>query len=545
MRKQIHDNPIDRGHSCTLSHGTWRRVGAKLACAGACALMAGQLLLPSVALAADWVNVGGTQYDAGTAAGDEAGTWSWDGADDMKLNGYDGGSIGAKGSLNIDVTGINTVTADARQSAIEVKDGNLAITGEGTLNATAQDNVLTASGDGITNGDITISGSSVNVISTGSFIYSTGIRAKSGNVKIDKGADVKIEAKKSDGLYRPPQSAYGIFADGKPGGRVAQESGQEEPDYVSVHGGDVTIDGAKLAIKTADGPYYSAGIHTLGINKNTLLQIVNGADVEILAGDAVLSSRGIDAQAEGGSTWMLVQKSNLTVRTGGNVSEPNPGPRREDYGIIAAGYDDLERPQIRIFKSNVEASGLTAGIYVVNRKTTGGGPSMNPALDIMYGSVITTPAGGTVRETAGNGLDYGTAGNGLVIGTAGSSTIQDVKTSSEVARNVGISYGDAAEPEPTPQPDPAPEPTPQPEPTPAPAPQPGGGSETGTPSVTPTQASSTAAASKPAAKAVAAQKSVGTLAATGDNAATAAAALGIAGASVIGAGFVASKRRDR
>ena len=507
--------------------------------------MAGQLLLPSVALAADWVNVGGTQYDAGTAAGDEAGTWSWDGADDMKLNGYDGGSIGAKGNLTIDVTGINTVTADVRQSAIEVKDGNLAITGEGTLNATAQDNVLTASGDGVTNGDITISGSSVNVISTGSFYCSNGIRAKSGNVKIDKGADVKIEAKKADGLHRPPQSAYGIFADGKPGGRVARESGQEEPDYVSVHGGDVTIDGAKVAIKTADGPYYSAGIHTLGINKNTLLQIVNGADVEILAGDAVLSSRGIDAQAEGGSTWMLVQKSNLTVRTGGNVSEPNPGPRREDYGIIAAGYDDLERPQIRIFKSNVEASGLTAGIYVVNRKTTGGGPSMNPALDIMYGSVITTPAGGTVRETAGNGLDYDTAGNGLVIGTAGSSTIQDIKTSNEVARNVVISYGDAAEPEPTPQPDPAPEPTPQPEPTPAPAPQPGGGSETGTPSVTPTQASSTAAASKPAAKAVAAQKSVGTLAATGDNAATAAAALGIAGASVIGAGFVASKRRSR
>ena len=545
MRKQIHDNPIDRGHSCTLSHGTWRRVGTKLACAGACALMAGQLLLPSVALAAEWVNVGGTQYNNGMAAGDEAGTWSWDGADDMKLNGYDGAGITAQGNLNIGVTGTNTITADAGQSAIEVKDGNLAITGEGALNATAQDNVLTALGDGITNGDITISGASVNVISTGTVYYSTGIRAKSGNVKIDKGADVKIEAKKSDGQRHPPQSAYGIFADGQPGGRVARESGQEEPDYVSVHGGDVTIDGAKVAIKTADGPYYSAGIHTLGINKNTLLQIVNGADVEILAGDAVLSSRGIDAQAEGGSTWMLVKKSNLTVRTGGNVSEPNPGPRREDYGIIAAGYDDLERPQIRIFKSNVEASGLTAGIYVVNRKTTGGGPSMNPALDIMYGSVITTPAGGTVRETAGNGLDYGTTGNGLVIGTAGSSTIQDVKTSSEVARNVVISYGDAAEPEPTPQPDPAPEPTPQPEPTPAPAPQPGGGSETGTPSVTPTQASSTAAASKPAAKAVAAQKSVGTLAATGDSAATTAAALGIVGASVVGAGFVASKRRDR
>ena len=72
------------------------------------------------ALAAEWVNVGGTQYDAGTAAGDEAGTWSWDGANDMKLNGYDGGSIGAKGNLTIGVTGTNTVTADAGQSAIAV-----------------------------------------------------------------------------------------------------------------------------------------------------------------------------------------------------------------------------------------------------------------------------------------------------------------------------------------------------------------------------------------------------------------------------------------
>ncbi|GEM_PF-6394050 len=41
MRKQIHDNPIDHDRACSLSHGTWRRVGAKLACAGACVLMVG------------------------------------------------------------------------------------------------------------------------------------------------------------------------------------------------------------------------------------------------------------------------------------------------------------------------------------------------------------------------------------------------------------------------------------------------------------------------------------------------------------------------
>ena len=41
-----------------------------------------------------------------------------------------------------------------------------------------------------------------------------------------------------------------------------------------------------------------------------------------------------------------------------------------------------------------------------------------------------------------------------------------------------------------------------------------------------------------------AKNTSGVLAATGDNAATTAAALGIAGASVIGAGFIASKRRS-
>ena len=199
MRKQIHDNPIDHGCSCALSHGTWRRVGAKLACAGACALMAGQLLLPSVALAADWVNVGGTQYDAGTAAGDDAGTWSWDGANDMKLNGYDGTGISAQGNLTIDVAGTNTITADAGQSAIAAKNGNLAITGDGTLNATAQTDVIAAEGDGNAGGDVTISGANVNVTASGAVNSATGIRATAGSVTIDKGADVKIEAKSAEG----------------------------------------------------------------------------------------------------------------------------------------------------------------------------------------------------------------------------------------------------------------------------------------------------------------------------------------------------------
>lgn len=47
------DKQAQRKSTCSLVHGTWRCVGAKIACAGACALMVGQLLLPSVALATE------------------------------------------------------------------------------------------------------------------------------------------------------------------------------------------------------------------------------------------------------------------------------------------------------------------------------------------------------------------------------------------------------------------------------------------------------------------------------------------------------------
>ena len=47
------DKQAQRERTCSLVHGTWRCVGARIACVGACALMVGQLLLPSVALATE------------------------------------------------------------------------------------------------------------------------------------------------------------------------------------------------------------------------------------------------------------------------------------------------------------------------------------------------------------------------------------------------------------------------------------------------------------------------------------------------------------
>lgn len=520
MQKQIHDNSINHGRACSLSHGTWRRVGAKLACAGACALMAGQLLLPSVALAAEWVNVGGTQYNK--AAGDDVGTWSWDGADDMKLNGYDGAGISAQGNLNIGVTGTNTVTADSLQSAIEVKDGNLAITGEGTLNATAEPqksrsavkvecgslaisgdvtlnatagtDAIAVSGDGKTGGDVDIRGANVNVTATNKVPHTIGIHTRAGNITINEGADVHVEAEANGGF-----GAVAVYAE----------------NISSEHGGCIAVDNAKLDAAARNGCSVSVALYSSG-GKDTYLSVTNGADVTLVASDRADVLDGVWMRAGDGVSRVLVENSSLTVRCGDGTGHS----RKHGYGIYSQSGSQSAIPRIDIINSNVEVSGNAAAIYAVNQGDAA------PCLSIDGGSVVTTPAGGTVRETAGNGL---------VIGAAGSSTIQDVRTSDEVARSVVISSGDAVEPEPTPQP----------EPTPAPTPQPGGGSETGTPSVTLTQASSTAAASKPAAKAVAAQKSVGTLAATGDNAATAAAALGIAGATVAAAGIAATKHRKR
>ena len=541
MRKQIHDNPIDHGRACSLSHGTWRRVGAKLACAGASVLMAGQLLLPSVALAADWVNVGGTQYDAGTAAGDEAGTWSWDGADDMKLNGYDGGSIGAKGNLTIGVTGTNTVTADAGQSAIAVKNGNLAITGDGTLNATAQTDVIAAEGDGNAGGDVTISGANVNVTASGAVNSATGIRATAGSVTIDKGADIKIEAKSAEGSWRPTVGTYGIFADNLPSRHAAQESEQEEPDYVSVHGGDVTIDAANLSIKTADAWQVSVCINTVGIKKNTLMKIVNGADVALSAGSAASLSAGISARSQSGAVWMLVEESNLTSRS---LSSANgiDAVRNQSFGIMAEANTGSETPRIKIRKSKIEASGATAGIYAINcndaTATLFRAARIDLSVNNLHGrAMITTPTDGAVRDVK-KVVDTGkwpSSQNGQVVGVAGSSAITDIVGSAEVAHDVVIDFGDGQEPEPTPDPEPAPEPDPMPNPEQKPDLKPVDKDAKTTTAVTKTVTTKTAVA----------KNGSGALAATGDNAATAAAALGIAGASVIGAGFVAFKRRNR
>ena len=127
QNRQLHRRRLRQG-VCALRRGN--RAGrlaqgdvGRLAGVAAVAT-AGSLMAPSAALAAECVNVGGTQYNAGTAAGDDAGTWAWDGADDMKLNGYNGGAIKAAGKLNIAYEGKNTVKTEPDYTGAAIKAQN-------------------------------------------------------------------------------------------------------------------------------------------------------------------------------------------------------------------------------------------------------------------------------------------------------------------------------------------------------------------------------------------------------------------------------------
>ena len=162
-----------------LAHGSWRRVTRRIVVGAVCALTVSSLLMPSVSLAAERVNVGDTWYEAGAAVGDEAGTWSWDGADDMKLNGYNGGAINAAGKLNIAYEGKNTVKTepDYTGAAIKAQDGTNQIAELNITSSNSTDELnVTAEADAIkSTGDLSISGpGTVNTTST----TSDGIEAK-------------------------------------------------------------------------------------------------------------------------------------------------------------------------------------------------------------------------------------------------------------------------------------------------------------------------------------------------------------------------------
>lgn len=235
------------------AQGGWRKVTWGVVAGVAAVATAGSLMAPSAAIAAEWVDVGGNQYNAGTAAGDDAGTWKWDGADDMKLNGYNGSAIKAEGKLNVNYSGNNTVTnGDGR--GVLVMDGanenaELNIKGDAssTLNVTSSGDAIMSAGDinidgaGTVNatstkadaidakGDLTIKGSG-NVNAAGD---SDGIRAD-GNITIDSSGTVTAKATEDQGIDAHENLTI------KGGGKVEASSAEDVAIWA---GGNIDISG--------------------------------------------------------------------------------------------------------------------------------------------------------------------------------------------------------------------------------------------------------------------------------------------------------------
>ena len=345
-----------------LAHGSWRRVTRRIVAGAVCALTVSSLLMPSVSLAAEWVDVDGVHHEAAAGpTGDAAGTWSWNGADDMKLNGYNGGAITAAGKLNIAYEGTNTVKTelDYTGAAIKAKDGTnqkaeLNITSSNSsdeLNVTAESDAIKSSGN------LSISGpGTVNTTSAGSdgieakgdlSITGSGtVNATGGTEGIQSGGKTTIDS--SGTVIAKGSDGYGIAAGSdliiKGGGKVEASSVENEAikakgnieisggsqvkaaseEDAAVYGkGSLTVTNASLnATGIGYGIYVYEGITLDGANV-TVRASSDGGDVLALYTDeddiVIKNASTVDALAEGRFSVAISTRNTSSNGAGGHI----------------------------------------------------------------------------------------------------------------------------------------------------------------------------------------------------------------------------------
>ena len=541
-----------------LAHGSWRRVTRRIVAGAVCALTVSSLLMPSVSLAAEWVKVGGNKYN--TAASDEAGTWSWDGADDLKLNNYNGGEIQAAGKLNVNYSGTNIVTAEWIES-INVSHGTnenaeLNIQGNegGTLSVTSTEDAILSTGNinidgaGSVNatstgfdainagGDLAIKGSG-NVNATGA---SDGIRAN-GNITIDDSGAVTARATKDKGIGADKNLTI------KGGGTVEVSSEKDAAveakgslaatnaslnvngvEYgVYAHKG-ITLDHANVTVRASKGRY--GGANALFTYQDDIV-VKNGSTVDAFAEgevSAAFSTRNDRPNEKGGHIYISDSVVKAIARYVENGDGPIPysenqdgetrrEPQGENIGIIAQTSEGVTPAVISIIRSKVTAEGDTAAIFA--RAMSADGKTIGTIK--IENAAIQTPEGGKVIDY--RKLRDGIYEAGQAIGT-GDATVDSLYIKA-VAKSTTIAPPEVAKSE-----DPKPDETKPAESKPAESkqnPKPEGSKPTEAVAASTTKA-----------------KTTGVLAATGDTSGAAIVATVLAGTAAIAAGTMASRKRS-
>ena len=567
-----------------LAHGSWRRVTRRIVVGAVCALTVSSLLMPSVSLAAEWVKVGETKYNAGTAAGDETGTWSWDGTDDLKLNNYNGGEIQAAGKLNVNYSGTNIVTADwiegikashgknenaelniqgdagSTLSVTSTEDailstGNINIDGAGSVNATS------ARFDAIdAEGDLAIKGSG-NVNATG---VSDGIRAN-GNITIDDSGAVTARATKDKGIgtdknltIKGGGTVEASSADGEAiwsGGNInisdgSQVKASSEKDAaveakgslaatnaslnangveygVYAHKG-ITLDHANVTVRTSKGRY--GGAIALFTYQDDIV-VKNGSTVDAFAEgevSAAFSTRNDRPNEEGGHIYI----SDSVVKAIARYVENGDGPIPYSENQDGETSPEPQGENIGIIAQTSE--GVTpAVISIIRSKVTAEGDTAAIFARAMSAdgktigtikienAAIQTPEGGKVIDY--RKLRDGIYEAGQAIGTG--DAVIDSPYNEAVAKSMVIAPPEVAKPE-----DPKPDETKPAESKPAESkqnPKPEGSKPT-----------------KAVAASITKAKTTGVLAATGDTSGAAIVATVLAGTAAIAAGTMASRKRS-
>lgn len=567
-----------------LAHGSWRRVTRRIVCGLACALTVSSLLMPSVSLAAEWVDVGGVRHEAAAGpAGDAAGTWSWDGADDMKLNGYNGGAIEAAGKLNVSYEGDNIVTnGDGR--GIKVKDGanenaELNIQGDAssTLNVTSSRDAITSVGSinidgaGTVNatstehdaidagGDVTIKGSG-NVNATGD---SDGIRAD-GNITIDNSGTVTAKATEDQGIDANENLIIkgggkveassikdnAIWADGNieiSGGSQVKASSEEDATIdgknsltvtnaslnasgvgygIYVYKG-ITFDGATVTVRASAGNDEASALFT---DEDDIV-IKNGSIVDAFAEgqfSTAISTRNYYPNEAGGHIYI----SDSVVKAIARYVENGDGPIPYSENQDGETRREPQGENIGIIAQTSE--GVTpAVISIIHSKVTAEGDTAAIFARAMSAdgktigtikienAAIQTPEGGKIIDY--RKLRDGIYEAGQAIGT-GDATVDSLYIKA-VAKSTTIAPPEVAKPE-----DPKPDETKPAESKPAESkqnPKPEGSKPTKAVAASTTKA-----------------KATGVLAATGDTSGAAIVATVLAGTAAIAAGTMASRKRS-
>ena len=560
-----------------LAHGSWRRVTRRIVAGAVCALTVSSLLMPSVSLAAEWVKVGGNKYN--TAASDEAGTWSWDGADDLKLNNYNGGEIQAAGKLNVNYSGTNIVTAEwiesinvshgtnenaelniqgdagSTLSVTSTEDailstGNINIDGAGSVNATSTGFDAINAG-----GDLAIIGSG-NVNATGA---SDGIRAN-GNITIDDSGAVTARATEDKGIgtdknltIKGGGTVEASSADGEAlwsGGNInisdgSQVKASSEKDAaveakgslaatnaslnvngveygVYAHKG-ITLDHANVTVRAGKGRY--GGAIALFTYQDDIV-VKNGSTVDAFAEgevSAAFSTRNDRPNEKGGHIYISDSVVKAIARYVKNGDGPTPYSENQD----GETSPEPQGENIGIIAQTSEGI-MPATISIVRSKVTAEGDTAaifalamsadGKAIGTIEieGSTILTPEGGKVIDY--RKLRDGIYEAGQTIGM-GDTTVDSLYIKA-VAKSTTIAPPEVAKPE-GPKPD---------ETKPAESkqdPKPEGAKTTKTVAVATTKA-----------------KTTGTLAATGDASGAAIVAAALAGTAAIAAGAVVIRKRS-